>query len=527
MPVFPDFSKFFVADRPFCLPICYKICYKSRVSCKIAEVPATNSHGVMTMPISPKMSWEPKARRWWGSHNNKRYVVSCRQLNAPQTKEGSYQAANAWWEAKKAELDGQHSPHPYAFFLADLSKRLAWATRHSESQLASLLNSEIVRIKQGGVPLFLQEFDPSMLDDVPPPVPFHTDEKPPDEVIARETWENDVASALNPLDEVWNDRIANENLEAVPADKTVGRLVKMWLSPKQTRVELDDLCPKGYDNTVDCVNHFRDWIGSEAAATVIDANRWQAYWLYLSGKVKAGVWKRDHARKVFQTARNFVEFLSRRDLIPLPKNLHDREFRFGRTTKEVTTMTVEEVPLLVENGTGQLPLHLLLMANCGMTQKDISDIGQDQVDWDHGRIKRKRSKTKEHVNVPTVDYMLWPLTWELLKAHRATEGERALLTRSGRPWVWSQLVDGELKSADNIASNYTHLQLKLNFNKPLKLIRKTSATLLGNSDTYRDLTGYFLGHAPRGMQERHYVATSQARFDEAITWLGRQYGFVS
>jgi len=39
-------------------------------------------------------------------YKKKKYAVSCRQLEAPPTKEGSYQQANAWWEAKKASLDG-------------------------------------------------------------------------------------------------------------------------------------------------------------------------------------------------------------------------------------------------------------------------------------------------------------------------------------------------------------------------------------------------------------------------------------
>ena len=58
------------------------------------------------MPAAYLMGWEPTRRRWWKQYRNTRYVVSWRQLDAPETKEGSYQAANAWWLAKKAEVDG-------------------------------------------------------------------------------------------------------------------------------------------------------------------------------------------------------------------------------------------------------------------------------------------------------------------------------------------------------------------------------------------------------------------------------------
>jgi hypothetical protein len=70
------------------------------------------------------------------------------------------------------------------------------------------------------------------------------------------------------------------------------------------------------------------------------------------------------------------------------------------------------------------------------------------------------------------------------------------------------------------------LQAKLSFRKPMKGLRKTAATLLESHETYGRLTGLFLGHAPASMKERHYAAPPQALFDEAVTWLGRQLGFV-
>lgn len=38
-------------------------------------------------------------------HKGKRYVVSCRQLDMPPTKEGSYVAANQWWRQRLAEIE--------------------------------------------------------------------------------------------------------------------------------------------------------------------------------------------------------------------------------------------------------------------------------------------------------------------------------------------------------------------------------------------------------------------------------------
>jgi hypothetical protein len=168
------------------------------------------------------------------------------------------------------------------------------------------------------------------------------------------------------------------------------------------------------------------------------------------------------------------------------------------------------------------------MANAGFTQTDIAELRDDEVDWSGGRIVRKRSKTRDHQDVPTVDYKLWSSTLELLRQYRSG-GEIVLLTETGNRWAYEVMLDGKMKSTDNIASNYTHLKRKLKSKgfdaKPLKLIRKTSASLLGSHEVYGRFTSHFLGHSPRSIADKHYVRPDQHLFDEAIGWLGQQYGF--
>src|SRR4051794_6531994 len=76
------------------------------------------------MPRLELMSWDKGRRRWLkeykprGSDRAKKYAVSCVQLSdfvgrpVPATKEGSYQVANEWWLAKKAEIDAASRPTP-------------------------------------------------------------------------------------------------------------------------------------------------------------------------------------------------------------------------------------------------------------------------------------------------------------------------------------------------------------------------------------------------------------------------------
>jgi hypothetical protein len=59
-----------------------------------------------------EMVWIESRKGWMKEYRKKKYAVSCRQLGMPETKIGSYQAANRWWEAKKAEIDAALRPTP-------------------------------------------------------------------------------------------------------------------------------------------------------------------------------------------------------------------------------------------------------------------------------------------------------------------------------------------------------------------------------------------------------------------------------
>src|ERR1700735_2830266 len=155
----------------------------------------------------------------------------------------------------------------------------------------------------------------------------------------------------------------------------------------------------------------------------------------------------------------------------MPTNLRSRKLgRFKGGIRSVPIMEVQEVRRLIDQAPGQLKLHLMLMIICGMTQIDISDLSLEQVDWETERIIRKRSKTDDHPNVPTVNHKLWSLTFELLRQYRQPSGERALLTLSGLPWVRDVLrADGKRSKVDAVKSNYVHIQKRLGIAKPMKL----------------------------------------------------------
>ena len=79
-------------------------------------------------------------------------------------------------------------------------------------------------------------------------------------------------------------------------------------------------------------------------------------------------------------------------------------------------------------------------------------------------------------------------------------------------------MNGKRKKSDSIKSLYVHLKV----GHTLKLYRKTGATILNKQ--YPDYVELYLGHAPRTVSQRSYVDPDTQRFDEAIGWLGQQFG---
>jgi integrase len=234
---------------------------------------------------------------------------------------------------------------------------------------------------------------------------------------------------------------------------------------------------------------------------------------------------------VFSVAKAFIRWLAGRETIDLPRNIENTGFRFGSSAKTVKTWIPEEFQFVVSEAPGKLKLALLLMANCGMTQEDVSDLKDAEVDWKDDRIRRKRSKTAQYDQVPEVEYKLWPLTFELLKRHRSGQ-ETVLLTEKGKPFVRTRLKDnGKLSKADGFASCWVHLKKRLQktrpgFDRPLKQLRKTAASLLDKHPEFSRFSTLFLGHSPRSVKDRYYVQPSQDRFDAAVLWLGQQFGQV-
>ena len=221
----------------------------------------------------------------------------------------------------------------------------------------------------------------------------------------------------------------------------------------------------------------------------------------------------------------------RQQRAPDPKgNSEGRDVHPGRGTPE-------EVAVLLGLASPRVELHVLLMLNCAVTQQEVADIQAGAVDWTAGRIRWSRTKTKRHAP-PTINYRLWDRTWELLQQFAHREGT-VVRKEDGSPLITKTVRyhdDGsyrDVRRADSVVSNWRHLerrakrdQLGSDWKKPLKAFRKTGASLLESSD-HAEFVDMHLDH--KRVARQHYLKPGQVvpRFDDAIRWLGQQFGLLT
>jgi integrase len=453
------------------------------------------------------MTWVESQKRWTKWYRGTTHSVSPKKLGCPVTKTGSADAANDWWTKKQAELDekaAKTKPGQERYEKAiSLNRQIAeWFREHLHEHEAYKGGMEEARAKAA----YLQRVLDTQ-DDLP-------------EI-------DDYYEPLHGVSQagyaVWQERFARHDPE-VPREKTVGAWVARWTE----RQRVAQIASDRYMKYQYCINYFRDWLGADREVTDIDSGIMEDYHGHLLGLVKQGKASSTYCKERLDTAKQFCRWLYERDLIPLPKNIANNKTLRIKIEKKEPKGLKDIAPVKTLLADPDLPertrLYLYLMANCGMYPVDVSTLRTDQVDWKRGRITRKRTKTEEHKDVPTVTYKLWPATAALLRKYRAV-GEAALTNEDGGPLQRKWIDDaGKAHKTCNITSAVKRAIGRLGLDLSITQLRKTSADLLYNHPTYRPWYQLFLGHSPRTVGEIYYARPNDTTLDEAIQWLGTQYG---
>lgn len=466
------------------------------------------------MPASYLMSWEPTRRRWWKMYLGKRYVVSCRQLDAVrETKEESYQLANLWWKSKKLEIDSQH---PNAARILEQRRRIEWAQRHHREDLIQKLRDLIVKLENdvGSEPAKSRSPLAHLCTEDGEKIYHQISES------LREIYEKSASSSAAVIERVideriWDDRLSRE-LEkptVVNQDRSVANQVDLWIENLRLLANAGQYGHGELRGQTSYIKHFVSFLGAETSIDAINEEMWASFHRHLLNQIGDATFKPEYAKKLHRSARMFVEHLVSLKRIPAPGNLLDKRMRFTVPKQKIEVFQDEEIARLLDESRDTIRLMILLALNTGMTQIDISDLSHDEVDWERGRLTRKRSKTADRANVPTVEYPLWEETFTLLTRLRSSDPDRVLVTQSGRPWVCRRETN-----IDSIRIEFEKLKPALSF----KYLRKTAATKLGSHPEYRAYAQHFLGHAPSNVADSHYVRPDQPIFDLAIRWLREQ-----
>ena len=219
------------------------------------------------------------------------------------------------------------------------------------------------------------------------------------------------------------------------------------------------------------------------------------YFVFISEELNAGRIRVTTSKQRLATFRQFLRWAYESGVIELPRNIDSRELRFKSAPSKIETFTEQEIHKTLKIATGTAKLFVLLGLNCGMTQSDIGALIPPEVDWERGRIERKRSKTRSHVGVPTVSYLLWPETFELLKRYGYRSGGHVLLNKHQMALVRVEIVNGRTKKTDCVKSQFYRLTKHTKIKRRFKDLRKTSATILKSSAEHARFCEYFLGHS--------------------------------
>ena len=275
------------------------------------------------------------------------------------------------------------------------------------------------------------------------------------------------------------------------------------------------------------LNYFQDWLGRDTTVAEIDGGTLMDYRSHLLGNLKSKKWTRTTAWHYLKTVKAFIRWLWQTEVIAsLPRVLDGKvgPLKISLPTPNPVVFTTDEIRNLLKAASARTKLYILLMLNCGMTQKDISDLKFEEVDWGNRRITRKRSETSDHENVPIVSYLL-VRDASIASPGAEQRGQRPVLQNANGSPLRTEMMgeDGKYKKTDNVKNAFDRLCKKTGIKKPLKSLKKTSASLLRDNERFQGLEGLFLGHAPQSMSDKHYTLVPGKLLDQAILWLESQY----
>lgn len=435
------------------------------------------------MPRNILMSWEENQSRWTKMHKGVRYTVAAAVLGG-NGKTDTTAKANEWWTAKRAEIDGQpveQEPAPESpEAIVTAVEKFVGRPARTDVDFATAMIEMMVKYKDAPLP-----------DEIR------------DAFLSKDRQSHLESSVKTMLG----------------AELKPDRALKVHFSRWKAIQLAADKSPARKKMNITMLMYFVRFLGEDTSVDSINETTWSDYWHDLAKKVELD---EGYRRRILAMARNFLEYLAEENVIPAPKNVNSKLLKFRNVPKRIKPKDTDTIRELLAKVKGQTRLHILLGLNCGMLPVDIASLKQDQVDWENGKITRPRTKLKHMPDAPTVTYLLWKETFDLLKEHRSTK-DIVLVTKSGRPWLLNSLdvATEKYKNSNSIASGLRNARGELKVSP--KDFRTTGASTLAEHPHFKFYALHYLADSPKGTANKNYVLPSQTEFDAAITWLRTKF----
>jgi len=451
------------------------------------------SPGVIPVPFKEEMSWDASKKRWHRMHRGVMYRVAASKLGEDKslpgvedyTRDGSRAAANEWWRRKEFELEGRPARVEALRRMLSPEDEL----RRQVRELAEKLRARDQALEDLGDAAILK----GAVIDCPPgdSLEFSVDLREANRELARRPEIDQLALVGKPAP-APTERTVRANAErflAVVMGSTKA------LTYREIRQYLDTLVAD---------------LGKDTDVAVLDEGKVEGVFL----RLKAADLSQGTKKKRWGFFKRFVEYLAEKKLLGLPGNLYSKPFKFKVEAAAVKKYDTAEVRNVLAVLTDRQRLYAMLGLNCGMTSADIGQLRKDMIEG--GKLTRKRVKTDKWDKVPTVTYVLWPETLELL-ARCGSDHPTLVLTGKTGEALWSSRLesDGSTPQKDMISQQWKRAKVSI----PHKAFRSIAATLLESHPTYGRYVEHFLGHSPKSVKDKHYAAPSDDVFAEAMAWL--------
>lgn len=370
--------------------------------------------GKPVMPRKLRLTWQPGVKgqpgRWKKIYKKKAYYFDGGRGKSDHE---AYDKAYAEWEKRKAKIDAESPKQHHAEYertIAEWEDVLACSHQCDERYMAETAARKLVHLRKNHATsspppvitadTFAGQFVLSIRDPAqhqasqaayysalfgnmegqqlanvaegqrPAADPQHDAETPADHA------EPLTPDALKVEHAIWQDRLAALHKSSAPSGDTLKVHADKFLAHKAEEAAAGQISKGRLNNLQVHLRHFVEWAGHGKSVDDINSQELLDYRSELLKNVKNETWAGTTAKETLATVLYFVRRLSEIDAIDaLPKIMQGRSraLTISVAPSEIVVFEKEEITTLLSQASDRTKLYILLMLNCGMTQKDIAD----------------------------------------------------------------------------------------------------------------------------------------------------------